>query len=384
MKDHEKRFAERIRAIREASSTLATTADRFGSSVKNAWGTLDKAASEYGMRMAATIQEAAQRLITAESSPRFLDTEKFQEESVEALNKIILTIRKYLPKLHRGLKTEMAALNTALARLENSVRALGEALDKSPGTRIKSLQKDAELLVQRQDELLKLRSEESECASTLIAISDREKHLLGEESEMTSQGEFLELERLEEALQSKEEAIRQFLQPVVKPLLKLERAASLKKTPGIDIRTLHGLLETPVETIATGQPFAMIQILEQLDEALALNLLDIEERKRRKAHDTIHQVKNGAIEMMREQYLTIQANIQETLRQLRSDGLLEKRKRLEEQLARAHDEKDDLVARQRDFQRRIDEISKDISRHTTGLESQIMKLAHRTVKIRAS
>ena len=75
---------------------------------------MDKTASEYGMRLVHTIQETSEELIQAQTSPKFLDTEKFHEESVRALNKIIVSIRKYLPKLHKGLKTEMAALNTAL------------------------------------------------------------------------------------------------------------------------------------------------------------------------------------------------------------------------------------------------------------------------------
>jgi hypothetical protein len=383
MKDHEKRFAERMRAIREASSALANTAARFGSSVKNAWGTMDKTASEYGTRLAQTIQETAERLTQAELSPKFPEAEEFHEESVVALNKIIITVRKYVPRLHRGLKAEMAALNTALAKLENSVRSLGAALDESPGTKIESLQRDAVPLAQRQDELLKLRSEEAEQASSLATISNREKELLSEEQELTSQGEFLELKRYEESLRSKEDEIKLFIQPVVKPLLKLERAASANQTSAIDIRTLHGLLETPVETLTTGQSFAIVKVLGQLDDALTRGQLDVEERKRRRAQDTIQHVKNGAIDTIREGYLTIQANIQETLRQLRARGLLEKKNKVGELLAQARKEKETLTARKRDVQRKIDELSKDILKQKTALESQISRLAHRTITIRA-
>ncbi len=383
MKEHEKRFADRMRAVREASSTLVSTASRFESSVKNAWGTMDKAASEYGTRLAQTIQETAQRLVQAEPSQKFPDAERFHEESVEALNKIIKTVRRYVPKLHRGLKTELAALNTALAKLENSVRALGTALDQSPGTEIESLRIEAELLTRRQDELTELRTEETGQTLSLGTISKREKELLREEQDLNSQGEFLELKQYEEALGSKEDQIRQFFQPIVKPLLKLERAASAKQTPAIDLRTLHGLLETPVETLTTGQSFAISQVLVQLDEALARGQLDVEERKRRKAQDTIQHAKNGAIGTMREEFLTIQANIQETLRQLRAKGFLEKRTRIEELLAQARNEKENLRSRHRDLQRKIDERSKDISKRKTAVESQISKLSNRTVTIRA-
>jgi len=383
MKDHEKRFAERTRAIRETSTTLSITAGRFESSVKNAWGTMDKAASEYGMRLAHTIQETTEQITRAERSTKFVDAEKFHEESIHALNKIIVSIRKYLPKLHRGLKTEMAALNTALAKLENSVRSLGAALDESPGAKIESIRREADILTRRLGDFLTLRKDETECVGTLQSISERENRLSRDQTELTSQGEFLELRRYEESMRVKDDEIRQFFQPIVKPLVKLERVASAKQSPTLDFQTLRGLVESPVETLATGQTFAMLKLLGQLDAALSRNELDIEERKKRKAQDTILSIKEGAIEAMRQEYLTIQANIQETLRQLRGNGLLEKRDKFEELLAQARNEKETVEARHREVQRRIDEVGKDIIKQKTALESQLSKLAHRKITIRS-
>jgi len=383
MKDHEKRFAERIKAIREASGTLSNTASRFGSSVKNAWGTLDKAASEYGMRLAHAIEENAEQVRQAQTSSKFLDAEKFHQDSVRALNKIIVTIRRYLPKVRKGLKTEMAALNIALARLENSVRSLGAALDESPGAKIESLRRDVEILARRQDDLLALRREETECDALLESISEREKELLRNHTELTSQGEFLELQRYEESLRSKEDEIKQFFQPVAKPLVKLERVVviSVKQTPTLDIQTLRGLVDSPVETVATGQSFAIVKILGQLGEELSRGHLDIDERKKRKAEDTIQSVKNGAVDDMRQEYLTIQANIQETLRQLRASGLLEKRDKVEASLSKVRNDKEALSARHREVKRRIDEVNNDVLKQKTALESQLSKLAHRTITI---
>ena len=383
MKDHEKRFAERTRAIRETSTTLSITAGRFESSVKNAWGTMDKAASEYGMRLAHTIQETTEQITRAEPSTKFVDAEKFHEESIHALNKIIVSIRKYLPKLHRGLKTEMAALNTALAKLENSVRSLGAVLDESPGAKIESIRREADILARRLGDFLTLRKDEAECVGTLQSISERENRLSRDQTELTSQGEFLELRRYEESMRVKDDEIRQFFQPIVKPLVKLERVASAKQNPTLDFQTLRGLVESPVETLATGQTFAMLKLLGQLDAALSRNELDIEERKKRKAQDTILSIKDGAIEAMRQEYLTIQANIQETLRQLRGNGLLEKRDKFEELLAQARNEKETVEARHREVQRRIDEVGKDIIKQKTALESQLSKLAHRKITIRS-
>jgi hypothetical protein len=383
MKDHKKRFAERIRNVKDASNALSNSAIRFGTSVKNAWGSMDETAAEYGTRLAQTIQESSNQLSKTEASPDFHDAENFRDQSVEALNKIILTVRRYVPKLHRGLKVEIAALNTALVKLENSIRALGVALDESPGTKIDALKKESELLIHRQEELVALRSEENERATELTTISRREEDLMREVQELNSHLEFVELNQYEESLRSKEDEIKQFFRPVMKPLLKLERAASTEQDSPIDIRTLRGLVETPVQTLATGQSFSIVQVLGQLDEALGRGQLDIEERKRRKAQDTIQGIKNGVMESMRDEYLTIQANIQETLRQLRSKGLLENRDRLEKLLAQARNEKEIVEGRRGDLHRRIDDMGKDVIKQKTALESQISKLSHRTITILA-
>jgi hypothetical protein len=239
------------------------------------------------------------------------------------------------------------------------------------------------MLARRLDDFLTLRKDETECVAALQSISQRENDLLHDQIELTSQGEFLELRRYEELMRVKEDEIRQFFQPVVKPLVKLERVISAKQIPDLDIQTLRGLVESPVDTLATGQSFAILKILGQLDDALLRNELDVEERKKRKAQETILSVKNGAIEAMRQEYSTVQANIQETLRQLRGNGLLEKRDKAEESLAQARNEKETVEARHREVQRRIDEVRKDILKQKTALESQLSKLAHRTITIRA-
>jgi hypothetical protein len=384
MKDYEKRFADRMKAIRESANALSNTASRFGSSVKNAWGTMDKAASEYGMRLTHTIQETTEELARANPSPKFPEAEKVHEDSVRALNKIIVTTRKYMPKLHRGLKTEMAALNTALARLEISVRSLGDALDDSPGAKMESLRRDVEILARRQDSLTALRGEEKECKAQLESLLERQKGFLQQQAEVTSQGEFLELKRFRDEARLKEDEIRQVLQHVAKPLVKLERMMSDRQSPPVDMATLRGLIKSPVETIATAQAFSITRILEQLDEALSSGQVDVEERKKRKAQDAIQNVKIGALDDVRQQYVAIQANIQETLRQLRANGLLEKNDKIEALLGDIRKDKAALSAREREVERRIGELSNEILKQKTSLEAELSKLARKTITIHAA
>jgi hypothetical protein len=381
MKEHEKRFAERIRAVKEASSGLESAASRLEAAVRNAWGTMDKSASEYGTRMAHTIQETAGNLPRQQTSTSYKDAEKFHDDSVEALNRIIKTVRKYLPKLRRGLRVEMAALNVALGRLEIAVRSLGTALDESPGNKFESLQKDAQLLPQMHSELLKLRAEENDQTNSLEALNGREKEILAAKEKVASEEAYLELKGYEESLRAKGDEIKQFFQPVIKPLTKLERAASANRNKTVDTGTLRSLIDNTIDTVAAGQTFALGRLLDQLGDELARGDLDIEERRLRRAEETIQRFKAGAVDKMREEYLAIQANIQETIRQLKASGLMDKMGQLDQSLASNHREKEILTSHNSELRRRIDQLTKNVLKHKTSIEHQLAEIADKPVAI---
>ena len=87
MKDYEKRFADRMRSVREASTGLNNAGARLGLGVKNAWGTMDKQASEYGMRLVQTIQENAQSLTEKKASSNFHDAGIFHQECCQSIER---------------------------------------------------------------------------------------------------------------------------------------------------------------------------------------------------------------------------------------------------------------------------------------------------------
>ena len=383
MREHEKRFAERIKSTRDAANSLDTVAGRVGGAVRNAWGSMDATASDYGMRMVQSIREIAQELSRTESAPAFTDAEKFHETSVDSLNKIIKTVRRYIPKLHKGLKTEMAALNSALGRLESSVRTLGTALDDSPGRRIEATRREVQSLIEKHSELEGLRTEEQATVASLQAISQKENELRATEEKLTSQEPFIELQHYEDSLKMKEDEIKQFFQPVTKPLVKLERINLPRGSPPIDSKTVHNIVEAPVETVSSGQSFLITQLFDRLDEALLQGKVEVEERRRRRAEETIREVKNGAIEKMREDYQTAQANVQEMLRQLKAKGLLDQKEQLDRQVADTTHEKERISSRRDDLHRRIEELGKSILRQKTSLEEQITKITKKPCSILA-
>jgi len=381
MKDHQKRFAEIARTVKDNASGLNNAAIKFATGVKNAWGSMDKTASEYGMRLAHKIQETSQELSQKDSKPSYKDTEKFHEESVQAMNSIILAVRKYIPKLHRGLKTELASLNGALAKLENSVKALGAALDNSPGLKLESLHREAHAVVEKQSELVALRAQLEKEIQLLSEVSTVEQQLSSEREALTSGPEFLELKRLEDGLSGKEDEIKQLLQPILKPLLKLERAVSMKQVASVDARALHDMIEKPVESIAMTQSFGIVDVLHSLEEALEGGQLEVEERKRRKATETIQSINAGMLDTIREEYLTLQANIQETTRQLKSRGLIEKKETIDRSLTETRTRKQSILTENRNLERRAQELSKGVLKQKNAVESQVLKLARQTIVI---
>jgi len=381
MKDHEKRFLDRLRGVREACNALDNNATRFEGAVRNAWGTMDKSASEYGTRMAQAIEEAAGGLGRQQTPVGYEDTERFHKESIEVLNKIIKIVRRYVPKLRRGLRVEMAALNVALGKLEVAVRSLGQALDQSPGNKIEAIRRDIVHLQQVHEELLKLKTEEIEAKEALKEIEVKEDKILASSQEFSSNDMFLELNRYEGTLRAKEDEIKQFLQPIIKPLTKLERIEADRKNQTLDLMTLHGLVERPVETVSTGQPFAMAQLLNQLGAALTRGDLEIEERRRRKAEETVQQVKQGAIEKLREDYLTIQANVQETLRQLKATGLLDKKNEVDQRKATILNDREHLTSQVTELRRRIEAVNKTLAREAQSIRQQITQVTGKDLQI---
>jgi hypothetical protein len=381
MKNHEKRFADRIKSIKDASNGLNNAAARFALAVKNAWGELDKSVTEYGMRLSHTVQEATQNIIRKDPGSTFREAELFQQESVDALNKIIVTVRKYVPKMHRSLRTEMAALNGALARLEKATRNLEVALDDSPGLKIEVLQREIQLILQRQNELIRLQSGVQQISDELNQIELQDSVLHSEMQLLTSGPDFQELRHYEDVLRAKEDEIRQFFQPVSKPLLKLERLASMKEGLSVDLRALRNTIENPVATVATGQAFSTVQLLTSLEDALRNNELDVEERRRRRAEEVVKLAKEGAVDEMRGEYLALQANIQETVRQLKSKGQLQQKDKLDALLEENHAKKEKLLTSQREQQRRIDEVNGLIQKQKASIEASISRTFHQSISL---
>jgi phenylalanyl-tRNA synthetase alpha subunit len=110
--------------------------------------------------------------------------------------------------------------------------------------------------------------------------------------------------------------------------------------------------------------------------------LEIEERRRRKAEEIIQQVKEGALESLRGDYLTIQANVQETMRQLKAKGLLDKKRDVDQALAAVQNDKAQLTSQITELHRSIETATKTMAKERASIEEQITQLTGQPLQIR--
>jgi len=379
MKSHERRFVEAIKMVQDAGQNIQAAGERLAVGVKSAWGTLDKLASDYGMRLAETIKQEGRTISTTASGQDYEAAEEFHSKALQGTNRIISAVRKYVPRLHRSLKPELNTLNTVLTKLEASVKKLGTALDESPGSQIQSLQREARNLSEITRELLAVRAEVARESQRLREVEAAERTLTSLRTTLESREEFSELRRLEKALSSKEEEIKQFLQPLTKPLVKLERTLSSKDDALVN--SLHAIVDRPIPTLVTGQRFLIIRVLDILQEYMKLGKIAVEDRKRRKAEEVILASKEGMIERLREEYLSIQANLTETLRQLKASGLMRQLEELDMRTAETAQTKKTILDRQRDLQRRIEQLTQSVTKMKKDIESEVEKIVSRRIMI---
>ena len=382
MRNHEKRFADKIKSIKRTSGDLAAVTDKLDVSVRNAWGSLDKTTSEQGLRLTQTIRDTAQQLSSQEVQSTYRDSDSYHETAIEASNKVILAIRKYVPKLHKTLKTDIASLNSSLAKLEASINSLGTALDESPGSRIESLESDVRILLEKHRALKELRSKNMEIQESISKETNMGMALTVERESLLSNEEFRELEHYEEALKTKEGEIDQFLQPLIKPLRKFERTLSPDNLSQPERQALAKLIEDPKNSVSEIDPQRVLQILHALTVPLMQGDLQIEDRKRKRAEEVITAVNNGELGKLRQSYITLQNDIRSMVNKLTASGFIHKRNELTRRLIEIESRTSEFNMQLADNKKRIDEMTKAISKQKTMIESRIAELSGEQVDVK--
>jgi len=383
MKDHEKRFGELIKSIKRASIELSNASQKFGSGIRNAWGTIDKVTSEQGLRLTQLIEETNQELVKENSGSTYSEAEKFHQESIAASNKIILAVRRYVPKIHKTLKSEISTLNSSLLKFEEAINALGKSLDQSPGAKLNPLDRDITLITQAHELLNKTKLQREQNDKQIEAATDQEKNLLQQKETLLSHPKFQELKLIQARLTTQKEQISQLTQPLIKPLLKIHRAMINQETPIIDDKILRNFIDDPVQSILTTPTSTNLQILQALENSMIQGTLEIDERKRKRVEDGINEITNRI-----DNFLASNLECEEVTRRIMQDlstsGLQTKLTQLDNSLNNERAEIQNLTAAQTEHDRKIEELTRTIMKHKSAIESQILALSKDLISIDAT
>jgi len=380
MKDHEKRFGELIKSIKRTSIELSNASQKFGSGIKNAWGSIDKVTSEQGLRLTQLIEETNQELVKKISGSTYSEAEKFHQESVAASNKIILAVRRYVPKIHRTLKSEISTLNSSLLKFEEAIYALGKSLDQSPGAKLNPLDRDITLITQAHELLNKTKLQKEQNRKQIEVATDQEKNLLQQKETLLSHPKFQELKLIQTKLTTQKEQISQLTQPLIKPLLKIHRAMINQETPIIDDRILRNFIDDPVQSILTTPTSTNLQILQALENSMIQGTLEIDERKRKRVEDSINEITN-AIDNFLASNLECEEATRRIMQELCTSGLQTKLTQLDESLNNKRAEIQNLTTAQTEHDRKIEELTRTIMKHKSAIESQILALSKEQISI---
>ncbi len=380
MKDHEKRFAELIKSIKRTSIELSNASQKFGSGIKNAWGKIDKVTLEQGLRLTQLIEETNQELVKKISGSTYPEAEKFHQDSVAASNKIILAVRRYVPKIHRTLKTEISTLNSSLLKFEEAINAFGKSLDQSPGAKLNPLVRDITLITQAHELLNKTKSQREQNGKQIESAINQEKNLLQEKETLLSHPKFQELKLTQTKLIKQKEQINQLTQPLIKPLLKIHRAMINQETPFIDDKILRNFIDDPVQSILTRPTSTNLQILQALENSMIQGTLEIDERKRKRVEDSINEITNTI-----DNFLASNLECEDATRRIEQDlctsGLQTKLTQLDESLNNKRAEIQYLTTAQTENDRKIEELTRTVMKHKSAIESQILALSKEQISI---
>jgi chromosome segregation ATPase len=380
MKDHEKRFDESIKTVKRQATELSNAGRKFGSGIKHAWGTIDKVTSEQGLRLTQLIEDTSQEVVKKHTKSTYQEAETFHEQSVAASNKIILAVRRYVPKIHRTLKSEISTLNSSLLKLEESINSLGKSLDQSPGSKLNPLDREITLITQAHELLNKTRSQKEQTNKQIENATNEEKTLIQQKESLLTHPKFQEHNLTQTQATAKRKEMDQLTQPLIKPLLKLERAMTNQETPLVDDTVLRNFIDDPVQSILTTPPSTNLKVLRALEIELNQGSLDIDERKRKRTEDSITEVAES-IEPFRATILQLQEATKRIDQELHTSGLQAKLSQLDALLDNKGDELQSLRTVQNDNDRRIEELTRTIAKHKSSIESQILSLSKEQVSI---
>jgi len=314
-----KQFAEALKQVVKSFKSVEKATRNLEEAIKRAWGRLSRPAEQHGVRLSELVLEACQPLSSHAPGISYEELRKFEERSLHAARSIAKTYSKYARSIIRPVKSETLLLESSIVDLSRSVNALSKALDESNLKQVQLLARDADQLVQNASQLRSRREQARELNEALGRAQEMQSKLQDNLSMLNEDENLKELSRIELLTRQKEAEALALLDPLSKPLRKADRPDS-KLSSASSRDNISKLAEDPLNALLEIPVLEMRELLASLRRLIEQNEILLDQRRKRKAIESIQSLEAGALERIREEHSILQANRQEILRQLKGSG----------------------------------------------------------------
>ncbi len=371
---NEKRILRSVGSVEKAARNLREAIGR-------AWGTLTKPAEQHGIRLTEQVLDACRSLAASKSHVSYDELRKFQESSVQTIRTIVKTYNKYVPSIIRAVKSESSALEDSITALSQSVTELGQVLESSNLRELHFMVDDADRLVQNARELNLKTNEIQQMKETSMRLQVQEERLRNDLSSLSHDQAIKELNHIEEEARQREAEILALLEPLLKPLRKIDRANE-KAQEGLSRVIVSKIVENPLGAVLETSAGEMRDLLISLHQLLERDELLLDQRRKRKAADAIQALQAGRLDRFKEDLGILEANKREVLRLLKGSGLYD-------QWLSVHSQSNDIRTEITQCKNHIAEMESQEARLRASLlgdkervESALRKILNRQVSIR--
>jgi len=317
------KFSSKLKQVFRSVGSVERAASNLREAVGLAWGTLSKPAEQHGARLSEQVLEACRSLSARRPEPSYDELRKFQEESIQTVRAIVKVYNKYVPSIIRTVKSESSTLEDSIATLSQNITELGQALDSSKLKELQLIAEDADQLIGTAQELSLKTDEIQQTKEAIKRLQDRESALQDNLSALGRDRALKELDQIEQQARQKEAEILALLEPLLKPLRKIDRAddKALERSSKVIV---NKIVENPLASVLETPAGEMHQLLISVYELLESDELLLDQRRKRRAYEAIQILQAGALDRFREDHGVLEANRREALRQLKGSGLYDK------------------------------------------------------------
>ena len=353
------KFSSKLKQVFRSVGSVEKAASNLREAVGRAWGTLSKPAEQHGARLSEQVLEACRSLAARRPEPSYDELSKFQEELIQTVRAIVKVHDRYIPSIVRTVKSESSTLEDSISTLSQNITELGQALDSSKLKELRLIEEDADQLMGTAQELSLKTDEIEQTKEAIRRLQDRGSALQEDLSTLGRDRALKELDQIDQQARQKEAEILLLLEPLLKPLRKIDRSDN-KALEGSSKVIVTKVVENPLASVVEIPASEMRQLLISVYELLASDELLLDQRRKRRASESIQVLQAGALDRFREDHGILEANRQEVLRQLKGSGLYDKWLSVRTQL-------DDLNIEIKERRGRITELESQAARLRTSV-----------------